>query len=371
MHSRCSSSKATPATSLIEARDPAVTGTAAKIAVLGAGSWGTALAILLARHGANVALWGHTPAEITALQRDRENRHYLPGIALPDRLQPTSDLAAALEGADEVLVVVPSHAFADVVRQVAELQPQLHSLSWATKGFDPNSGRLLHEVARDLLPHAHLAVVSGPTFAKEVAKGLPTAVTVAATDTEHAHRLAGYLHGDTFRAYTADDIAGVEVGGAAKNVMAIAAGIADGLGFGANARAALITRGLVEITRLGLELGGKPETFMGLAGLGDLTLTCTDNQSRNRRMGLALAAGKTIDQARAEIGQAVEGVGTAREVYQLARQLGVEMPITEQTYGVLYEGLDPHQAVLNLLQREPKSEQPEDDDDVDGMLDGG
>lgn len=344
---------------------------AAKIAVLGPGSWGTALAILLARHGAQVVLWGHSPDEIAALRRERENRHYLPGVPLPDTLEPSDDLAAALDGADEVLVVVPSHAFAEVVGQVARLRPELRSLSWATKGFDPASGRLLHEVARELLPHAHLAVVSGPTFAKEVARGLPTAVTVAATDAEHAHRLAGYLHGDTFRAYTADDIAGVEVGGAAKNVMAIAAGIADGLGFGANARAALITRGLVEITRLGLELGGKPETFMGLAGLGDLTLTCTDNQSRNRRMGLALAAGKTIEQARQEIGQAVEGVGTAREVYQLARRLGVDMPITEQTYRVLYEGLDPQQAVLNLLQREPKSERPEDRGDADGMLDGG
>lgn len=344
---------------------------APKIAVLGPGSWGTALAILLARHGARVALWGHHPDEIAALRRDRENKHYLPGIPLPDRLQPGDDLADALDGADEVLVVVPSVAFAEVVAKVAALRPDIRSLSWATKGFDPASGRLLHQVAREILPHAHLAVVSGPTFAKEVARGLPTAVTVAATDAEHARRLAGYLHGDTFRAYTADDIAGVEVGGAAKNVMAIAAGIADGLGFGANARAALITRGLVEITRLGLKLGGKPETFMGLAGLGDLTLTCTDNQSRNRRMGLALAAGKTIDQAKAEIGQAVEGVGTAREVYQLSRQLGVDMPITEQTYKVLYEGLEPKQAVVNLLQRDPKAERPQDVNGADGMLDGG
>jgi len=342
-----------------------------KIAVLGPGSWGTALAILLARHGARVALWGHHPDEVAALQRDRENRHYLPDIPLPDGVQPTADLAAALDGAVEVLVVVPSHAFAEVVAQVAKLQPELRSLSWATKGFDPASGRLLHQVARELLPHAHLAVVSGPTFAREVARGLPTAVTVAATDAGHAGRLAGYLHGDTFRAYTAEDIAGVEVGGAAKNIMAIAAGIADGLGFGANARAALITRGLVEITRLGLALGGLPETFMGLAGLGDLTLTCTDNQSRNRRMGLALAAGKTIDAARAEIGQAVEGVGTAREVYQLARRLDVDMPITEQTYKVLYEGLEPRQAVLNLLQRDPKPEHPEGLNGADGILDGG
>lgn len=331
-------------------------GTPPKIAVLGAGSWGTALAIQLARHNPKVTLWGHDPVEVDALIRDRENHAYLPGIAFPAGLTPSHDLAASLQGADEVLVVVPSHVFADVVAQIAAVRPELPSLSWATKGFDPASGHLLHEVAHQLLPHTRLAVVSGPTFAREVAQGLPTAVTVAGTDPEHAQRVARYLHGDNFRAYTADDLIGVEVGGAAKNVMAIAAGIADGLGFGANARAALITRGLTEITRLGLKLGGQAETFMGLAGLGDLTLTCTDNQSRNRRMGLALAAGKSIADAKAEIGQAVEGVGTAREVYQLAHKLGVDMPITEQTYKVLYEGLDPRQAVVNLLQREAKPE---------------
>lgn len=343
----------------------------AKIAVLGAGSWGTALAMQLARAGAAVTLWGHDPAEVAALQADGENRHYLPGIPLPAGLTATDDLAAAIADVDEILVVVPSHAFAAVVARIAELKPELHSLSWATKGFDPASGRLLHAVAHEALPHTRLAVVSGPTFAREVAMGLPTAVTVAASEAEHGHRLAGYLHGEQFRAYTADDIAGVEVGGAAKNVMAIAAGIADGLGFGANARAALITRGLAEITRLGLALGGRPETFMGLTGLGDLTLTCTDNQSRNRRMGLALAAGKTIEQARAEIGQEVEGIGTAREVYQAANKLGVDMPITEQTYRVLYEGLDPKQAVINLLQRDPKPEQTDVLNGTDGMMDGG
>ncbi|MFM1892323.1 MAG: glycerol-3-phosphate dehydrogenase, partial [Pseudomonadota bacterium] len=206
------------------------------------------------------------------------------------------------------------------------------------------------------LPQADLAVISGPTFAGEVARGLPTAITVASTSPAHAQRLAGYLHGDTFRAYTSDDIIGVQVGGAAKNVMAIAAGIADGLGFGANARAALITRGLAEITRLGLALGAHAETFMGLAGLGDLALTCTDDQSRNRRMGLALARGLSIAEARAEIGQAVEGVATTREVFGLSQRLGVEMPITEQTYRVLYEGLAPEDAVHNLLGRRQKPE---------------
>jgi glycerol-3-phosphate dehydrogenase (NAD(P)+) len=201
-----------------------------------------------------------------------------------------------------------------------------------------------------------IGVISGPTFAAEVGRGLPTAVTVASTDEEHARRLADYLHSDCFRAYTSDDVVGVQVGGAVKNIMAIGAGIADGLGFGANTRAALITRGLAEIMRLGLALGGKEETFMGLAGLGDLSLTCTDNQSRNRRMGLALAEGKSIEEAKQEIGQEVEGVGTAREVHEKARKLGIEMPITEQIYRVLYEELSPKEAVNNLLKRRQKAE---------------
>ncbi len=326
------------------------------LAVLGAGSWGTALAVLLSRNHLPVRLWGHHREAIEALRRDHENRHYLPGIPLPDNLEPHYDLGRALQGVGEVLVVVPSHAFGSVVAEVAAILPELASLSWATKGFDPDSGRLLHQVAAEHLPAASLAVLSGPTFAMEVARGLPTAITVASNDTRHATRLAGLLHSETFRAYTSGDLVGVQVGGAAKNVMAIAAGISDGLGFGANARAALITRGLAEITRLGLALGGRPDTFMGLAGLGDLTLTCTDNQSRNRRMGLALAAGKTIEQAREEIGQEVEGVNTTREVRQLSQQLDVDMPITEQTYRVLYQGLDPSQAVKNLLHRVQKPE---------------
>ena len=326
------------------------------LAVLGAGSWGTALAIQLARNGSQVALWGHDPAEIDALLRDGENRHYLPGIALPDGLQPSADLEHCVRNADEVLVVVPSHAFAEVVSRVATIRPGLKTLSWATKGFDPNSGELLSHVATIQLPDCDLAVVSGPTFAGEVARGLPTAITVASNNPMHAERVAGYLHGQNFRAYTSEDLVGVQVGGASKNVMAIAAGISDGLGFGANARAALITRGLHEITQLGLALGGRPDTFMGLAGLGDLALTCTDDQSRNRRMGLALARGLDIAAAREEIGQEVEGVGTAREVRAKAASLGVEMPITEQTYRVLYEGLAPSEAVHNLLSRQAKHE---------------
>ena len=327
----------------------------ARIAVLGAGSWGTALAIeLAARH--SVMLWGHTTAEVDAMREQRENRHYLPGVAFPPALQVSQDLGEAIADASEILIVVPSHAFASVCRQLAELKPALKSISWATKGFDPASRRLLSEVAAELLPDADLAVISGPTFAREVAVGMPTAITVAANSPAHAQRVADCLRSDSFRPYTSADLVGVQVGGACKNVMAIAAGISDGLGFGANARAALITRGLHEITRLGLALGGQAETFMGLAGLGDLTLTCTDDQSRNRRMGLALARGLSIDQARAEIGQEVEGVNTTREVRNLARELGVEMPITEQTYQVLYQGLEPNEAVHNLLARQTRQE---------------
>jgi len=326
------------------------------IAVLGAGSWGTALAILLARNGAEVRLWGHHAEHIQALRDERENRALLPGHPLPRGLLPTADLDEALAEVQEVLLVVPSHAFREVARSVAPFLGRSESVSWGTKGLEPGSGNLLSQVAGEELGARPLAVLSGPTFASEVAEGLPTAITVAATSKAHAERLAGYLHADFFRAYTSDDLVGVQIGGAAKNVLAIAAGIADGLGFGANTRAALITRGLTELTRLGLALGGKAETFMGLAGLGDLALTCTDNQSRNRRMGLALARGLGIAEGQAAIGQEVEGVQTAAEVHLLATRLGIDMPISEQTYRVLYDGLRPEAAVRALLERRQKAE---------------
>ncbi len=327
-----------------------------QIAVLGPGSWGTALAILLSRNGARVNLWG-VPQEVEQLVKDGENRRFLPGIPFPPGLSPTADLATAVGDADEVLVVIPSHAFRPVLEQVKPLLPSAASISWATKGLEPGTAKLLSTVAQELLgEQCPLAVISGPTFALEVGHGLPTAVTVAATTPEHGERLAGYLHSDCFRAYTGSDLIGVQIGGAAKNVMAIAAGIADGLGFGANTRAALITRGLAEIMRLGLAMGGAAETFVGLAGLGDLALTCTDNQSRNRRMGLALAKGSSIAEAKLEIGQEVEGVGTAKVIQQKAEELGIEMPITQQVYLVLHHGLDPREAVQTLLEREPKPE---------------
>ncbi|MCU7920133.1 MAG: NAD(P)-dependent glycerol-3-phosphate dehydrogenase [Candidatus Thiodiazotropha sp. (ex Epidulcina cf. delphinae)] len=326
------------------------------IAVLGAGSWGTALAILLSGNGYPVRLWGHLREEIEVLARDRENRQFLPGNPFPGSLQPEPDLQQALSGAAEILIVVPSHAFRQVTATIAPHLQGEPGIAWATKGFEPGTQRLLSEVAAEQLPGRDLAVISGPTFAGEVAKGLPTAVTVAATTRQHAEGAANLLHAPWFRAYTSDDLVGVQVGGASKNVLAIAAGIADGLGFGANTRAALITRGLTEIMRLGLSLGGKTETFMGLAGLGDLVLTCTDDQSRNRRMGLALAEGLSLDAARERIGQEVEGLHAAREVYSLARRQQVEMPISEQVYRVLYDGLEPKAAVHNLLERTQRAE---------------
>jgi len=326
------------------------------LAVLGAGSWGTALALLLCRNGHRVRLWDHAPEQILALDRDGKNRRYLPGFPLPPTLQPVAKLADALEGVNELLVVIPSHAFAAALRRLSDRLPEGLGITWATKGFEPHTGRLLHQVAEEILGSRDLAVVSGPSFAREVAKGLPTAVTVASRRPEYARRVAGYLHNDHFRAYTSDDMVGVQVGGAAKNVLAIAVGIADGLGFGANTRSALITRGLAELIRLGTGLGGRRETFMGLAGLGDLVLTCTDDQSRNRRLGLALARGLSVEEAKHEIGQEVEGVITTSAVNAIAHRLGVEMPICNQVFGVLYEGRTPEQATRSLLMRGSKAE---------------
>ncbi len=329
----------------------------APMVVLGAGSWGTALAIQLARTHKWVTLWGHDTELMADLATERINRRYLPSIPLPDNIAINDDLESSLQVAQDILVVVPSHAFRSVL---IALQPFLKGsarMLWATKGLESGSGKLLHEVAREVLGDGvPLAVVSGPTFAREVAEGLPTAVTVASTDAQFARDMAARLHSKTFRAYTSDDVIGVEVGGAVKNVLAIAAGIADGLGFGANARTALITRGLAEMMRLGETLGGQRETFMGLAGLGDLVLTCTDDQSRNRRLGLALGQGLRLEEALASIDQVVEGVQTAREVRDLALSQGVDMPITAQVYAVLYETRKPKEAVQALLNRDQKAE---------------
>ena len=310
----------------------------------------------LCRNGHQVRLWGNEADHIAELREDGENRRFLPGFAFPPGLDAFDTLDQALDGATDCLVVVPSHAFAAVTAALAGRLPAGIGLAWATKGLDPASGGLLHTLAHRLLPNADLAIVSGPSFAREVAKGLPTAVTVASAAPAFARRTAALLHGERFRAYTSSDMVGVEISGAAKNVLAIATGIADGLGFGANTRAALITRGLTELIRLGTALGGRGETFMGLAGVGDLVLTCTDDQSRNRRMGLALARGMSVAEARVEIGQEVEGVVTAQAVRTLSQRLGVEMPISEQVYRVLYEGQSPLEATAALLEREHKPE---------------
>lgn len=328
-----------------------------KITILGAGSWGTALAIMAARNGCQTLLWGHNPEHIAALAQDRENKRYLPGLPFPEKLNMTSSLAEAAAFSNLILVSVPSRAFKETLLKLKPYTSDHVQIAWATKGFDPADGSLLHDIVAEVFsPQTPAAFLSGPSFAKEVAAGLPTAVTIASSQPDFANHLADILHSERFRTYTNSDLIGVEVGGAVKNVMAIAAGIADGLGFGANTRAALITRGLTEIIRLGVKLGGKQETFMGLAGLGDLLLTCTDNQSRNRRFGLALGQGKDKATATQEIGQEIEGALAAKETFLLAKKHGIEMPITEQTYKVLYEGLAPLAAVQNLLAREQKAE---------------
>lgn len=332
-------------------------GLSPSILVLGAGSWGTALAILLARNGTDTYLWGRTPEHVRQMQAQRCNARYLPGAPFPACLTAVEDSAALLPQVRDILLAVPSHGFRQCLESIApRLRPDVR-VAWATKGLEAGSHKLLHQVAAEVLgAQTPTALISGPTFAKEVALGLPTAVTVASQFPDFARDLAAYLHQNSFRAYTCDDIIGVEIGGATKNVMAIAAGIADGLGFGANTRAALISRGMAEMMRLGEAAGGQRETLMGLAGLGDLVLTCTDNQSRNRRFGLALGRGKSRAEAAAEIDQVIEGIETAREVHALATSLGVEMPITEQVYRVLFAGISPREAVRALLEREQKAE---------------
>lgn len=331
---------------------------ASAIAVIGAGSYGTALAICLARNGNTISLWGRNEQDMQQMAQARTNQRYLPDIRLPDTLQVTSDLAQAAASSRNILLVVPSHAFADTLTQIKPfLQPNAR-VAWATKGLEPETGRLLQDVARDILGDSiSLAVFSGPTFAKEMAAGLPTAISLSSTDPDFIKELSDLLHcAKSFRVYTNPDFIGVQLGGAVKNVIAIGAGMADGVGFGANARTALITRGLTEMCRLGCAMGAKKDTFMGMAGLGDLVLTCTDNQSRNRRFGLLLGQGAAVDDAMQSIGQVVEGFRNAKEVFNLAQRVGVEMPITEQIYQVLYQGKDVKLAALDLLGREKRDE---------------
>ena len=294
---------------------------------------------------------------MTQIANDRENRRYLPDAEFPENLVATPELADCMQDVRDILVAVPSHGLRSTLSDLVPLLKGHERLCWATKGFELSTGRLPHQVAEEVLGDGRpMAVLSGPTFATEVGQGLPTAMTIAANDADFAADLAESLSGSSFRAYTSDDMVGVEVGGAVKNVLAIGAGISDGLGFGANTRIALINRGLVEMTRLGVALGAKQDTFMGLAGMGDLVLTCTDNQSRNRRMGLALASGKTIEEAQEEIQQVVEGVLAAKAVREVAESLGVEMPICNMIYGILYDQIPPQEAVAALMSRALKPE---------------
>ncbi|AZG34289.1 MAG: NAD(P)H-dependent glycerol-3-phosphate dehydrogenase [Shewanella psychromarinicola] len=331
---------------------------AAEITVLGAGSYGTALAISLASNGHKVLLWGHEADHMARLTEQRSNEEFLSGIQFPDCLAIEADLGKALAASKNILVVVPSHVFGDVLKRAKPLLREDARIVWATKGLEPETGRLLQDVAREQLGEQYpLAVLSGPTFARELAAGLPTAISVAGTCPQFTHDLVELLHSpERLRVYANDDFTGIQLGGAVKNVIAIGAGMSDGIGFGANARTALITRGLVELSRLGVALGADASTFMGMAGLGDLVLTCTDNQSRNRRFGLALGQGKDVITAQQEIGQVVEGYRNTKEVFTLAKRLGVEMPITEQIYQVLYQGKSPVEASKVLLSRDKKSE---------------
>jgi glycerol-3-phosphate dehydrogenase (NAD(P)+) len=294
---------------------------------------------------------------LEAMSVDGENKRYLPGVSFPPNMVAYADIKECVDDARDILVVVPSHGLRETLTTILPFLGPDSRVCWATKGFELHTGRLPHQVAAEVLgPDRPMAVLSGPTFAKEVADGLPTAMTIAANNAEFANDLAVALSANNFRAYTSDDMIGVEVGGAVKNVLAIGAGMSDGLGFGANTRVALINRGLVEMTRLGIALGAKQETFMGLACMGDLVLTCTDNLSRNRRMGLALASGMSIEEAKQEIQQVVEGVMAAEAVNEVAQKLSIEMPICHQIYRIIYEGAEPREAVEALMGRDLKAE---------------
>lgn len=325
-----------------------------RIAILGAGAWGTALALrLCTRH--EVRLWDRSVNNVAQLRATRDNVRYLPGFTFPYALQVTDDMAAAVDGADVVLVAVATAGFRVTLERLAKTGDA--NIVWACKGLEPGSAKLPHQVAEEVFgQRIECAVLSGPTFAQEVARGLPAALTLASRREGFARELAASLHIPNLRIYTSDDVVGVEIGGAVKNVMAIAAGISDGMGFGNNARAALITRGLAEMARLSLALGGRFDTVMGLTGAGDLILTCTGDMSRNRQVGLQLAAGKSLPQIIAELGHAAEGVHTALELTRLIKSVDVEMPVTAAVCAVLHQNLSPKVAVETLLKRELKSE---------------
>ncbi|GAB5605269.1 NAD(P)H-dependent glycerol-3-phosphate dehydrogenase [Sideroxyarcus sp. TK5] len=325
------------------------------IAVLGAGAWGTALAISLAeRH--DVTLWARDAAQVAAMRETRRNRRYLPDIALPDNLALDEDLQAVLRDAQLIVVAVPVSGLRATLQQIAKLQSPV-GVIWLCKGFETETSLLPHQIVNEILPAAFpRGALTGPSFAQEVARGLPTALTLASNDGEFAQRTAKALHHSRLRIYSSTDVVGVEIGGAIKNVLAIAAGICDGMQMGLNARAALLTRGLAEMTRLGLLMGGKAETLGGLSGVGDLILTCTGDLSRNRQVGMLLARHQSLPNILKELGHVAEGVYTAREVQTVARRYQADMPICQAVYRVLYENLDADKAVEMLLSREPGEE---------------
>jgi glycerol-3-phosphate dehydrogenase (NAD(P)+) len=326
------------------------------LAILGAGSWGTALAVLLASYDQPVSLWEYDAVQVQAMQRDRCNHRYLPGVAFPASITVCENIQQALKVARDILIAVPSHAFVETLKSMKPFLPDHARILWATKGIDPASCELLHLCVTRELGARPMAVLSGPSFAKEVAAGLPTAVVVASNDADFAKDLVSRFNHGHFRVYTSSDMVGVQLGGAVKNVIALAAGAGDGLGLGANARSGLITRGLAEMMRLGLAMGAKRETFMGLSGLGDLVLTCTDDQSRNRRFGMMLAQGASFQKAEKMIDQVVEGVHNAYQVNELAERYQVEMPICRQVFRVLEGQVTLKQAVNELFARAPKAE---------------
>lgn len=326
-----------------------------KIAVLGAGAWGTALAIAFARRH-QVRLWGREPEVMADMIAHRENTRFLPGYPLPPGITLEADFEQAVVGADVNLLATAVAGLRPTLARLRELTPHTPVI-WICKGLEAGTAKLPHQVVTEELGlDFPCAALTGPSFADEVARNLPTAVTLASHSLKFSRKLAAALNAQRLRIYASDDLVGAEVGGAVKNVMAIAAGICDGMGFGLNARAALITRGLAEITRLGIALGGKRETFMGLAGMGDLLLTCTGDLSRNRRVGLALASGKTLEQTLLDLGHTAEGVNTAREVAALADKMGIEMPITQAVAGILFSGIPAGEAVSQLLSRDPTVE---------------
>lgn len=334
-----------------------------KIGVIGAGAWGTALANLLANKGLDIALWVFEQEVCTDILEERENKVFLPGVSLSQNIRPSNDLDRVAAKKDMLLIVVPSHVFRSVAAQVVHCPTEDTLIVSATKGIENRTYLTASGILKQLLPprlHTQIAVLSGPSFAKEVAKKIPTAVTVAAFDHGVAEAVQNIFATEYFRVYTSDDVCGVELGGALKNVIAIAAGISDGLGLGYNTRAALITRGATEVQRLGIKLGANPRTFMGLAGIGDLVLTCTGKLSRNWTVGCKIGQGVRLEAILSDMRTVAEGVKTTRSVYNMSQEMGVEMPITEQLYRMLYEDLDPKEALQTLMTRDLKHELDEE-----------